>query len=441
MSAIVRRGACPTLAAPMETGDGLLVRVNPLLQGLTPKQLIGLCKSAARNGNGIVEITARGSFQIRGLTAAGVEALARDVTALAISVRTGVPVETGPLAGLDPDETADPRGLAEAIRERIANAGLAARLGPKVSVVVDGGGTIGFDAVMADIRLAAEDAPGEAKAWWGLSIGGDARTARFVGVLDEAAACSAVVSILAEIAAMGVDARARDLDLTSVRPLVTSPSIERGSRPSAPVGTIKLTGRQCALGIALPFGSIPAESLIAFAEYAAALGVLDLRLSPGRALLALCHSAAVAVELKEGAKSCGFITDPRDPSLAISACPGAPACASGHFAAREIAAAIVRDARELVEPDTTLHVSGCPKGCAHPAPATFTLVGDENGIGLVVNGTARHTPLAYTQPQGLRDSLRRMVRLMAKQRPPSQQPGRIADINRRQLAAAFARDI
>ena len=70
----------------------------------------------ARHGNGIMEVTARGSLQIRGLTAESAPLLAAEVDALGIAVRTGVPVETGPLAGLDPEEIADPRPLAERIR-------------------------------------------------------------------------------------------------------------------------------------------------------------------------------------------------------------------------------------------------------------------------------------------------------------------------------------
>ena len=63
-----RRGACPALSAPMQTGDGLLVRLNPVAGGVSPNALIGLCEFGARHGNGIMEVTARGSLQIRGLT-------------------------------------------------------------------------------------------------------------------------------------------------------------------------------------------------------------------------------------------------------------------------------------------------------------------------------------------------------------------------------------
>ncbi len=69
MNAPLPRGLCPTLAEPMQTGDGLLVRLNPVASGFSPKTLIGLCEAALGHGNGIVEVTARGNLQIRGLTA------------------------------------------------------------------------------------------------------------------------------------------------------------------------------------------------------------------------------------------------------------------------------------------------------------------------------------------------------------------------------------
>jgi precorrin-3B synthase len=208
MSAFARRGACPALSTPMQTGDGLLARLNTIAGGLPPKALIGLCESALRHGNGIVEVTARGSIQIRGLTPQSAQALARDVDALEIEVRSGVPVETGPLAGIDAQEISDPRPLANEIRAAIEKAGLGARLGPKVSVVVDGGGLLPMDGVSADVRLTAcGDMPA-----WRLAIGGTAASARPLGFVNEAQACAATAVILDAIAALGREARARDLD-------------------------------------------------------------------------------------------------------------------------------------------------------------------------------------------------------------------------------------
>ncbi|RUW71624.1 precorrin-3B synthase, partial [Mesorhizobium sp. M1E.F.Ca.ET.063.01.1.1] len=182
MNAFSRRGACPALSAPMQTGDGLLVRLNPVAGGLSPKSLIGLCESALRHGNGIMEVTARGSLQIRGLTAASARLLAAEVDALGIEVRSGVPVEIGPLAGIDPQEIADPLPLAERVRMAIEEAGLTQRLGPKVSVIVDGGGQLAMDELMADVRLAAVQAT--AGVQWSVSVAGDGRTAKLLATVD-----------------------------------------------------------------------------------------------------------------------------------------------------------------------------------------------------------------------------------------------------------------
>ena len=184
MNAFSRRGACPALSAPMQTGDGLLVRLNPIAagqgtEGLSPKTLIGLCESAARHGNGIIEVTQRGSIQIRGLTPSSASKLALEVDALGIAVRTSVPVETGPLAGLEPDEIADPRPLAHGIRGAVESAGLSRRLGPKVSVVVDGGGRISLDDLLADVRLAAFRHKGDTL--WYCAVGGIAMAGRPLG--------------------------------------------------------------------------------------------------------------------------------------------------------------------------------------------------------------------------------------------------------------------
>ncbi|TIQ20637.1 MAG: precorrin-3B synthase, partial [Mesorhizobium sp.] len=223
MNAFSRRGACPALSAPMQTGDGLLVRLNPVAGGLSPKSLIGLGESALRHGNGIIEVTARGSLQIRGLTPTSARLLAMEVDALGIAVRTGMPVETGPLAGLDPQEVADPRPLAERIRAAIEEAGLAQRLGPKVSVVVDGGGRLTMDAVTADIRLAAVRI--DAGTQWRVSVAGDGQNATPLVMVEEDAACDIAVAILRMVAEKGREAHARDLTERQLRSLASWHSV------------------------------------------------------------------------------------------------------------------------------------------------------------------------------------------------------------------------
>ncbi|ESZ20410.1 precorrin-3B synthase [Mesorhizobium sp. L48C026A00] len=453
MNAFSRRGACPALSAPMQTGDGLLVRLNPVAGGLSPKCLIGLGESALRHGNGIMEMTARGSLQIRGLTSASARLLAMEVDALGIAVRTGVPVETGPLAGLDPQEIADPRPLAERIRAAIAEAGPAHRLGPKVSVIVDGGGQLAMDVMTADVRLAAVRT--NAGIRWQVSVAGDGQNAKPLATVGDDAARDIAIAMLRMVAEKGREAHARDLtarQLTSlaswhsfappsvlpdisptrgeIAPWSPLPPIATGAKgePAAklpispqvgemtsggkegrteggtverlpvparfPIGIFDLTDG-IALGIGLPFGSMPAQKLIGLTQHALTLGAAEIRLAPRRALLFIGLSPTACHALQQAAATLGFVIDAADPRTKIAACPGAPACASGRIATRDIAETIAAENRDLLDASVTLHISGCAKGCAHPGRAALTLVGGENGAGLVVDGTAKALPAGY----------------------------------------------
>ena len=61
-------GWCPSVYRPMQTSDGLLVRLRPHLGRLTFVQLSSLCKMASRLGNGLLDITCRSNIQIRGFS-------------------------------------------------------------------------------------------------------------------------------------------------------------------------------------------------------------------------------------------------------------------------------------------------------------------------------------------------------------------------------------
>ncbi|MBZ9979436.1 precorrin-3B synthase [Mesorhizobium sp. BR-1-1-10] len=399
MNAFSRRGACPALSAPMQTGDGLLVRLNPVAGGpssggLSPKLLIALAESSSRHGNGIMEVTARGSLQIRGLTTESAALLAAEVDALGIAVRTGVPVETGPLAGIDPHEIADPRPMAERIRVAVEEAGLATRLGPKVSVIVDGGGQLTLDGVTADVRLKAVGV--SAGTLWAISVAGDRQSEKRLATAGEGAARDIAVAALRMVAEKGPDAHTRDLSERQLASLAgwhsTAPPSEGGASRK-PIGLFSLAGDIFTFGIGLPYGSMPADKIISLAQKALALGTSEIRLAPGRALLFLGQPAEANQSLQDTAATLGFVTSPTDPRTRIAACPGAPACASGRIATRDIAEAIATENADIL--DFMLHVSGCAKGCAHPGPAALTIVGGENGAGLVVNATAKALPAGY----------------------------------------------
>ncbi|MEP9369126.1 precorrin-3B synthase [Xanthobacter sp. VNH20] len=401
-----RRGACPALSAPMETGDGLLVRLVPADGIFAPRALVGLAHAAQAFGNGILEVTARGSLQIRGLTDEGIGPLNDAVTALGLVPREGLAIDASPLAGIDAMEIADARALAREIGAAVAAASLLPRLGPKVSVVIDGGGACPLDASKADVRLLAVRS--EAGVAWRVALAGDAAGARPLGAWRAREAVAAVVDLLTRVAALGRAARMDDVlrgeatPFASVDPtLLAGPaassfpdphpqtregadaSAERALSASAPktrpgpLHLHPLADGTLARGIGLPFGALEAGSFIALIEAAEAAGAREIRLAPGRALLAVGLTRNGAARLEQAATALGLLTEATDPRGFIAACPGAPACASGRLAARALAPQVARALAPLLDGSFEVHVSGCAKGCAHPAPAALTLVGRE----------------------------------------------------------------
>ncbi|WP_224701648.1 precorrin-3B synthase [Devosia aquimaris] len=375
-----RRGACPSLDVPMATGDGLLARLRVAGGRMTPQQLAGIAALAAQHGNGLIEISARGNLQVRGLTPATAGPFAQAVEKL-VGTERGLVVEVPPLAGEDASEIADPRPLAAAIRN--AALPLAGQLGPKVTVIVDGRGQIGLAQSKADVRLEAV-APDS----WAVSIGG-----RASGVRSAADAVAATQDCLEALAERGVAARASDLP----PPAAIGARVAASTQNADPMRTFALVDGTPVRRVALAYGSGDHFSLAALAQAAAEHGVRQFRLAPQHSLLAI----GVSESFVALARGLGFVTDSGDPRRRISACIGSAGCASGLVPARETADRLAPGLPE----NLYLHVSGCSKGCAHPRRADVTLVGQSGGYGLVIAGSAGDTPQALLAADQLESAL------------------------------------
>jgi precorrin-3B synthase len=307
-------------------------------------------------------------------------------------------------------EISDPRPLAAAIRAGIAGRGLAGRLAPKVSVVVDGGGALGLAALAADVRLEAVPAgisggttpicDGSAvltghASQWRVAVGGNGCQATVVGQGDAAAVVETTLDCLAILAEAVRSVRARDLppDIFANAGFGLHPASKSAvSSPAMPVGEFDLSDGSVARGFALPFGQIDSNEFAAFA-----MGLdprCELRLAPGRGLLVLGLAAEDSKRLVALARTNGLVIDPHDPRLRIAACAGAPACASAHLPTKKIAAALLAERPDPLEGAPMLHISGCAKKCARPAGPSVALVGsrygcDVEGDGMAVDAATR----------------------------------------------------
>jgi precorrin-3B synthase len=383
-----------------------------------------LCAAARTHGNGIVEVTSRGSVQIRGLTAASAPRFAADIEALGIAAPDGTSVLCNALAGLDADEVFDAAALAAELRGALASSGLQERLAPKVSVVIDGGG-LTLNLVAADVRLRATLVDGVVAVH--LSIGGDAGSAAPLGVVAPADAVEATLCALGVIAGRGRAARARDvLAAEGVAPFRAALGITHAADDlvptfpkvrSDPIGLHRLHDRLLACGIGLAFGHADAEALIQVANAAGDEGAHGLRAAPGRTVLAIGMRRDAAARFGAAAARLGFIIDPGDPRRRVIACAGAPVCASAHIAARAMAPAVATAVAPLLGDTGTVHLSGCAKGCAHPASATLTVVGTPAGCALVPHGSARDAASAVVPVEQLAVRIAEYARDLSREGP------------------------
>lgn len=431
-----RRGACPSLAAPMQTGDGLLARLNLGGQTMPLDVATALCEAARRYGSGIIEVTSRGSFQVRGLTPESAPSFIEAVGTIGIDVPEGVPVAVNPLAGLAADETVDIEAVASALRMAVRAAGLSHRLAPKVSVAIDSGGALHLDALSADIRLRALAGPGEAHLH--IAMGGTAESAVPIGIVSLSGAVDAVLRLLKELATHGEEARARQVirlvgaarfraaiaDL-----LVNGVGAPDGDgafpapprRPRAePIGSHALHDGMLALGAGLPFGKVDVGSLTGLIRAAKGIHAAGMRIAPDRTLLIVGVRPGDAEALASEAAALGFITQADDRRRSIAACPGAPFCACTDVPMRTLAPDIAKAGATLLDGSLTMHLSGCAKGCAHLGRAALTVIGSDGRCGIILDGAARDRPVVTLAPEALPAGFARLAQACVSERLPGE---------------------
>jgi precorrin-3B synthase len=351
------KGWCPGAYRPMASGDGLIVRVRPLLARLTAKQALGLCAAALAHGSGLIDLTSRANLQLRGVTADRHPALIDDLWALglldadpALESRRNILVT--PL-WQDGDET---QRMATALVARLADL---PPLPAKFGFAIDAGPAPVLGRASADIRVERGVSGGLILRTDGSALG-CATTAK-----DAAGAILALARWFAETGGAVSGRMARHL---AAHPL---PDAFRPAEAPAAPGALPRPGETRpgpVFGVA--FGRIDAGAL---ARLICDSGAKALRVTPARSFV-LEGGTAVSGH--------GFIAQPDDPLLRVDACPGAPFCPSATVETR----ALARRLAPLVR--GSLHVSGCAKGCARAQAADITLTGRDGAFDLVRGGAA-----------------------------------------------------
>ncbi|MBD1203152.1 MAG: precorrin-3B synthase [Rhodobacteraceae bacterium] len=356
------QGWCPGALRPMASGDGLVVRVRPTGGRLTRAQAAGVAQAAARHGNGLIDLSARGNVQLRGVTADSHPALIDDLRALGL-IDPDILSETRRNILVTPFADAATDALAAALAAALADA---PPLPGKFGFVIDTGPAPILTATAGDIRLERSTDGTLILRPDGLPTGAPVTT--------ETAPAQAIALARWFTETGGVtDGRGR-----------MAAHIARGHRPDTPL-TAQPAPPQTPPGpglvpqgalVALEFGQMTADTLTQLAT----LG--DLRITPWR--MVLIEGATTLPTLP------GLILSPDDPLRRVEACTGAPGCLQALAKIRPLA----RRLAPQVPEGRRLHISGCAKGCAHPGPADLTLVATADGFDVIRHGTAQDAPSA-----------------------------------------------
>ena len=345
------KGWCPSAYRPMMSGDGLLVRVKPRLGRLSLEQVRCIATVADRFGNGVIDLTSRANIQLRGIGEA-------DHVAVLGVLQDAALIDKDPIREARRSILVTPFWATSDLTQQLATALEVALLDlpdmpDKIGFAVDAGAAPLLRDVPADFRF-------EQSKDGGLILVADG-AARGVTVTLQTA-----VPILIKLARWFVNTGGAESGRLA-RHLARVPlpdefaQVER-SVAGAPVFDAHAYG--------VPFGSMRAADLMAFVE---ASHPSAIRVTPWRMLIL---EGGVPVDHPK------FVRDPMATILAVSACPGAPACASASVATRPLAAQLVGRTKGA------LHVSGCAKGCARSKVSDVTLVGRDGRFDLVQNGRA-----------------------------------------------------
>lgn len=401
----VAKGWCPSLLTPMESGDGLLVRVKPRAATLTAAQAEAVAQAARRYGNGMIEPTNRGHLQVRGLTYETVDGFAAAMDGIGLVAATPEAeavrnVLADPLGPDDPAARFDSHALARRLSAMLENDPAFHALPDKFGLLVDTGVALPLAGCTADIairaggdRLTVELAGGDRA----LRLPEDAVEGAVRRLLaaflawrngsENAAANSAPRRMKAMVAACGADAVFAAAGLNGSRLVDAGPERTSVFSPAgfAPVPD----SARGYFATAMPFGSLEAGDLAALAALSRRFADGTIRVTPWKSLVLWGISRADADAVSHAVSNIGLVAEPHDPRSRIVTCAGRPRCTNGLADTRADAAFL---SAAGLPGAGLLHLSGCAKGCAHPAPAAATLVATPGGYDLVRNGRAGDTP-------------------------------------------------
>ena len=351
------KGWCPSAYRPMESGDGLIVRLKPRFGRFTAWEFRQIGAYATQFGNGIIDITTRANLQIRGVSEAHYPALLEALRSDNIVHRKPHYEQVNLLVSPAVSQDSQTQMIAEIIYgvcDQFKD------LPAKFGFVIDTGYERQLHRASGDVRIER-----------GYD---DALLMRCDGV--EAGLLTSLERLAKDLSELlnwfQEHSTAQNRRMKHLSQIV--PDRWTIDKPDAPKADLPLPSDKADI-IAAAYGQMKASGLAA----------LTSGLSDDTAIYVLPNKSLM---LTSGhfQKIDGYITSLEDPRLFIATCSGMPACGSAHINTHSLAEDIISEG--CLPTGMQLHISACAKGCASAHPTDICITGHEDAFDIVEKGCA-----------------------------------------------------
>jgi ferredoxin-nitrite reductase len=372
---MISNTVCPGLFTPILAPDGILCRLRIPGGQLTAAQLEQLANFCDARQIPHLQITNRANLQLRNVPPD------TDFTPLQTAGLTGsIPgtdhlrnIMVSPLAGFDAQAQIDTRSLVPPLDRLLSTWPDLIHLSPKFSIGLDGGERLSVQSQLNDLRFLCHDG------------------AFHLRLADQTFRLLPQNTV--QVVQALIEVYLRHVDRTLPKPprfakLLTQVGLEvfaqaiapwttavpndgpsEARSPTMPVGLFPGRGELTAIALAMPLGQITVAQLRGLAALVTHSGAGVLHLTPWRNLV-LPGMGGLA-EVDRELQRLQLSRDPDNPWRFLIACSGSTGCASG-------LTDVQTDAHHLAQlpnlTQTTIHLSGCDKFCAHRGTSDLTLV-------------------------------------------------------------------
>ncbi len=433
--------------------DSFMLRLRVPGCEITSAQCHGLADLAEELGNGRLDITTRGNFQLREFKPKDLIKVLTRIQELGLTSRgAGCDnirnVTASPDSGFAPDELLDVRPYAKALHHYILNNRDLYGLPRKFNVAFDNGGSIsaaadtndiGFfsyrvtEKTLKDFRARAttsdpsalssqlSTAPGIYFRVFLGGITGHKDFARDTGLLiksaEAVALSAAMIRVFSEngcrtdrkkarlkylLEKWGVEKFLEETQKKLAFPLVRLPveacEPRRPVEKHAWIGARKQAQRGLnSLGVGVPVGRVSSKQMHALADLATNYGRGELRLTVWQNLLIPHVPDMLVATLSRSVQRLGFYTEAHAATAGIIACTGNRGCKYAGADTKGHALALIKHLgkKTSVDSPVNIHFTGCPNSCAQHYCGDLGFVGAKladgtEGYHLVVGGGMDH---------------------------------------------------